>query len=56
MTIGHPDRWSGISERSAAPGGERRMGYREWAHRNGRLEEIHGLEDRYDHDVDELMA
>ncbi len=35
---------------------EGRIGYREWARRNGRLEEIHSLEDRYDHDVDELMA
>jgi hypothetical protein len=35
---------------------EGRTGYREWAHRNGRLGEIHSLDDRYDHDVDELMA
>ena len=35
---------------------EGRIGYREWARRNGRLAEIHSLEDRYDHDVDELMA
>jgi hypothetical protein len=35
---------------------EGRIGYREWARRNGRLEDIHSLEDRYDHDVDELMA
>ena len=35
---------------------EGRIGYREWARRTGRLEEIHILEDRYDHDVDELMA
>jgi len=33
-----------------------RIGYREWARRNGRLRDIHSLEDRYDHDVDELMA
>jgi hypothetical protein len=44
------------SEWLVAPGGVRRMGYREWAGRNGRLEEIHSVEDRYDHDVDELMA
>jgi hypothetical protein len=35
---------------------EGRMGYREWARRNGRLEYIHSIDDRYDHDVDELMA
>jgi len=33
-----------------------RVGYREWARRNGRLGDIHSLDDRYDHDVDELMA
>ena len=35
---------------------EGRMGYREWARRNGRLYDIHSLDDRYDHDEDELMA
>jgi len=33
-----------------------RAGYREWARRSGRLEYIHSKDDRYDHDVDELMA
>jgi hypothetical protein len=33
-----------------------RIGYREWARRNGRLYDIHSLDDRYDHDVDELIA
>jgi hypothetical protein len=33
-----------------------RMGYREWARRSGRLEYIHSIDDRYDHDIDELMA
>ena len=33
-----------------------RIGYREWARRSGRLEDIHNLEDRYDHDIDELMG
>jgi hypothetical protein len=33
-----------------------RAGYREWARRNGRLEDIHSIDDRYDHDVDELLA
>jgi hypothetical protein len=32
------------------------IGYREWARRNGRLADIHSLDDRYDHDVDELLA
>jgi hypothetical protein len=35
---------------------EGRIGYREWARRNGRLGAIHSIDDRYDHDVDELMA
>ncbi len=33
-----------------------RVGYREWARRSGRLEYIHSIDDRYDHDIDELMA
>ena len=32
-----------------------RVGYRESARRNGKLGKIHSLDDRYDHDVDELM-
>ena len=35
---------------------EGRIGYRERARRNGRLADIHSLDDRLDHDVDELMA
>jgi hypothetical protein len=35
---------------------EGRVGYRVWARRNGRLGDIHSLDDRYDHDVDEMMA
>lgn len=35
---------------------EGRIGYREWARRNGKLYDIHSVDDRYDHDVDELMA
>jgi len=35
---------------------EGRIGYREWARRNGRLYDIHSLDGRYDHDEDELMA
>jgi hypothetical protein len=33
-----------------------RVGYREWARKNGRLGDIHSLDDHYDHDVDELMG
>jgi hypothetical protein len=36
--------------------GEGRIGYREWARRSGRLDYIHSVDDRYDHDIDELMA
>jgi hypothetical protein len=35
---------------------EGRIGYREWARRNSRLGKIHSIDDRYDHDIDELMA
>jgi hypothetical protein len=35
---------------------EGRIGYWERAGRSGRLDEVHSLDDRYDHDIDELMA
>jgi hypothetical protein len=35
---------------------EGRIDFREWALRSGRLEYIRSIDDRYDHDVDELMA
>ena len=35
---------------------EGRVGYREWARRNGRLADMHSIDDRYDHDIDELMG
>jgi hypothetical protein len=35
---------------------EGRIGYREWARRSGRLEYIHSIDDRYDHDIDEFMS
>jgi hypothetical protein len=35
---------------------EGRIGYREWACKNGRLADIHSIDDRYDHDIDELIA
>jgi len=43
----------GVKVVSFAGGG---IGYREWARRNGKLEYIHSIVDRYDHDVDVLMA
>jgi hypothetical protein len=35
---------------------EGRIGYREWARRNGRLADIHSIDDRLDHDIDELIG
>jgi len=35
---------------------EGRIGYRERARRNGRLDDIHSFDDRLDHGIDELMA
>jgi len=35
---------------------EGRIGYRVWARRNGRLADIQSIDDRFDHDIDELMA
>ena len=35
---------------------EGRIGCREWARRSGRLDDIHSIDDRFDHDVDELMG
>jgi hypothetical protein len=35
---------------------EEQTGYREWARRNDGLGDIHGIDDRYDHGVDELTA
>jgi|SRR5215218_7346754 len=35
---------------------EGRIGYREWARRSGRLADIHSIDDRYEHDIDELMS
>jgi hypothetical protein len=32
------------------------MWHRERARRNARLGDIHSIDDRYDHDVDELMG
>ena len=33
-----------------------RIGYREWARRTGRLQDIHAVEDRYDKEIDELVG
>lgn len=35
---------------------EGRIGYREWARRSGRLDYIHALDDKYDHDINELVS
>jgi hypothetical protein len=35
---------------------EGRIGYRGLARRNGRLGDIHSVDNRYDHNIDELMA
>jgi hypothetical protein len=35
---------------------EGRIRYREWARRNGRIGDIHSIDDRYNHDIDEVMA
>jgi len=37
---------------------EGRRGYREWAIRSGRMagDYIHSLDDKYEHDVDEVMS
>ena len=42
--------------RRVASFAEGRIGYREWSRRSGRLADIHSIDDRYDDDVDELMA
>ena len=34
---------------------EGRIGYREWARRSGRLDYIHALDDKYDHDTDQFV-
>jgi len=43
----------GVRLASFAEGG---IAYGEWARRDGRLSDIHSIDDRYDHDIDELMA
>jgi hypothetical protein len=45
---------SNVSATRVASFREGRIGYREWARRSGRINP--SLEDRLDHDVDELMA
>jgi hypothetical protein len=45
---------NGSSTTRVASFREGRIGYREWATRSGRINP--SLEDRYDHDIDELMA
>jgi hypothetical protein len=45
---------NGSSTKRVASFREGRIGYREWAMRTGRISP--SVEDRYDHDVDELLA
>jgi len=44
------------SENLPSTHSEVRIGYREWARRNDRLGDIHSVDDRFDPDIDELMA
>jgi len=53
LYAGHPSNESTTTTRVASFR-EGRIGYREWATRSGRINP--SLEDRLDHDVDELMA
>ena len=52
LYAGHPS--NGSSTTRVASFREGRIGYRMWATRSGRINP--SLEDRYDHDIDELMA
>jgi hypothetical protein len=53
LYVGDPSNGSSTRVASFREG---RIGYREWARRNGRLGDIHSMDDRLDHDIDELMA
>ena len=53
LYAGHPSDGSSTTTRVASFR-EGRIGYRHWARRSGRINP--SLDDRYDHDVDELMA
>ncbi len=53
LDFGHGLYADGLKVASFAEG---RVGYREWARRSGMLADIHSIDDRLDHDVDELMA
>jgi hypothetical protein len=52
-SLSQRSRFDGVKVASFAEG---RIGYREWALGSGRLEYIHSLDDRYDHDIDELLG
>ena len=41
--------------RRVASFAEGRIGYREWSRRSGRLADIHSIENRFDHNLDEVM-
>jgi hypothetical protein len=52
LCVGHPS--NGSSTTRVASFREGRIGYREWATRTGRINS--SVEDRLEHDIDELMA
>jgi hypothetical protein len=41
--------------RRVASFAEGRIGYREWSRRSGKLADIHSIENRFDHNMDEVM-
>ena len=55
VNLGH-DSGQPLRPGKVASFAEARIGYREWARRNGNRGYIHSLDDRHDHEVDELMA
>jgi hypothetical protein len=54
--FGHDPRQAVRCRPRAASFAEGRIGHREWARRSSGLGDIHSLDDRLDHDIDELMA
>jgi hypothetical protein len=54
--LGHDPRQAADCLPGAASFAEGRTRHREWVRRNGRLGDIHTLDDRLDHDVYELMG
>jgi hypothetical protein len=54
--FGHDPRQAGRCRPRVASFAEGRIGHRKWVRRSGRLGDIHSIDDRLDHDIDELMA